>query len=88
MLKRIAAENGDIVCRERDAIMINRRVVAHALLADREGRMLPTWFGCHRLGEGEIFLLMDGVRASFDSRYFGPVSTTSIIAKVAPIWTR
>lgn len=88
MLKRIAAENGDIVCRERDAITINGSVVAHALSADRAGRALPVWSGCHRLGEGEIFLLMDGVRASFDSRYFGPVSTTSIIAKVVPIWTR
>jgi conjugative transfer signal peptidase TraF len=88
MVKRIAAENGDTVCRERDAITVNGRVVAHALLTDREGRALPVWSGCHRLGEGEIFLLMDGVRASFDSRYFGPVSTTAIIAKVVPIWTR
>lgn len=88
MVKRIAAENGDIVCRERDAITINGRVVAHALSADRAGRALPAWSGCHRLGEGEVFLLMDGVCASFDSRYFGPVSTTAIIAKVVPLWTR
>jgi conjugative transfer signal peptidase TraF len=88
MVKRIAAENGDIVCRERDAITINGRVVAHALLADREGRALPTWSGCHKLGDGEIFLLMDGVRASFDSRYFGPVPTTAIVGKVVPLWTR
>ena len=88
MVKRIAAKNGDIVCRERDAITINHLVVAHALLADRTGRALPTWSGCHRLGEGEIFLLMDGVRASFDSRYFGPVPTTLIVGKVVPLWTR
>ena len=88
MVKRIAAENGDIVCRERDAIMINGRVVAHALLADGAGRALPVWSGCRKLGEGEIFLLMDNVRASFDSRYFGPVPTTSIIARVVPLWTR
>jgi conjugative transfer signal peptidase TraF len=88
MVKRIAAENGDIVCRERDAITINHRVVAHALLADRAGRALPAWSGCHKLGEGEIFLLMDGVHASFDSRYFGPVPTTAIVGKVVPLWTR
>ena len=88
MVKRIAAENGDIVCRDKDAITINHRVVAHALLADREGRTLPTWSGCHKLGEGEIFLLMDSVRASFDSRYFGPVPTTAIVGKVVPLWTR
>jgi conjugative transfer signal peptidase TraF len=88
MLKRIAAENGDVVCRRWDAITINGRVVAHALLADRVGRALPAWSGCHSLGDGEIFLLMDSVRASFDSRYFGPVPTTAIIAKVVPLWTR
>jgi conjugative transfer signal peptidase TraF len=88
MVKRIAAENGDIVCRERDAITINHGVVAHALLADGAGRALPTWSGCRRLGGGETFLLMDGVRASFDSRYFGPVPTTAIIGKVVPLWTR
>jgi len=88
MLKRIAAENGDTVCRERDVITINHRVVAHALLADRAGRTLPIWSGCHKLGEGEIFLLMDGVRASFDSRYFGPVLITAIIGKAVPLWTQ
>jgi conjugative transfer signal peptidase TraF len=87
MVKRIAAGNGDIVCRDKDAITINHRVVAYALLIDREGRGLPVWTGCHKLGEGEIFLLMDGVRASFDSRYFGPVPTTAIVAKVVPLWT-
>ena len=88
MVKRIAAENGDIVCRERDAITINHHVVAHALLADGAGRALPAWSGCHELGEGEMFLLMDGVRASFDSRYFGPVTTNAIVGKVVPLWTR
>jgi len=88
MLKRIAAENGDIVCRNKAAITINDRVVAHALSADRAGRALPVWSGCHKLAGGEIFLLMDGVRASFDSRYFGPVPIAAIIGKAVPIWTR
>ena len=88
MLKRIAAENEDTVCRDDDAITINGRVVAHALSADRAGRTLPIWSGCHKLGEGEIFLLMDGVSASFDSRYFGSVQTTAIVGKAVPLWTR
>jgi conjugative transfer signal peptidase TraF len=88
MAKRIAAQNGDSVCRERDAITINHRVVASALLADRDGRTLPTWSGCRRLGKDDVFLLMDSVRASFDSRYFGPVPTTAIIGKLVPVWTR
>jgi conjugative transfer signal peptidase TraF len=88
MLKRIAAENGDTVCRERDVITISHRVVAHTLSADRAGRALPVWSGCTKLGQGEIFLLMDGVRASFDSRYFGAVPTTAIVGRAVPLWTQ
>jgi conjugative transfer signal peptidase TraF len=88
MAKRIAAQNGDIVCRERDTIAINNRVVARALLVDQDGRTLPTWSGCRRLGKDEMFLLMDSVSASFDSRYFGPVASAAIIGKLVPIWTR
>jgi type IV secretory pathway protease TraF len=40
------------------------------------------------LGEGEIFLLMGSVRASFDSRYFGSVPTDTVVGKAVPIWTR
>ena len=88
MAKQIAAQNGDTVCRAQDAITINHHIVARALFADRDGRTLPTWSGCHRFGKDEIFLLMDSVRASFDSRYFGPVPTTAIVGKLVPIWTR
>jgi len=88
MVKRIAAENGDTVCRNKDAITINGRLVAHALMEDGVGRALLVWSGCRRLGADEIFLLMDGARASFDSRYFGPVPTTAIVGKLVPLWTR
>lgn len=88
MVKRIAAQNGDTVCRQADTIMINQHVLAHALVADREGRLLPAWSGCQRLRDGDVFLLMDNVRASFDSRYFGPVPTSGIIGKLVPLWTR
>lgn len=88
MVKRIAAQNGDTVCRQEDAITINGRVLAHALLADREGRLLPTWSGCRKLGDGDVFILMHDVRASFDSRYFGPIPSNGIIGKLVPLWTR
>lgn len=88
MVKQIAAQRGDIVCRHGETIMINGRAVAVALRKDRDGRILPTWSGCHRLMSGEVFLLMPRVGASFDSRYFGPVSTSNILGKLVPIWTR
>lgn len=88
MVKQIAAQRGDIVCRHEETITINGRAVAVALRRDREGRILPTWSGCHRLISGEVFLLMPRVEASFDSRYFGPVSTSNILGRLVPLWTQ
>ena len=71
LLKRLAGGPGDRVCREGQTVVTPRGRV-HALAADGQGRPLPTWRGCRRLGRDEVFLLGD-TAASFDSRYFGPV---------------
>lgn len=87
LIKRIAAAGGDVVCATSNMIFINGRAAAGRLARDRIGRMLPDWSGCHRLDSGEVFLLMQGVSDSFDSRYFGPVPATTIIGRLAPLWT-
>jgi type IV secretory pathway protease TraF len=33
-------------------------------------------------------LLMPGVPASFDGRYFGPIRASAVIGKLVPLWTR
>jgi conjugative transfer signal peptidase TraF len=86
VVKRVAALAGDLVCAD-SGIVINDRTVATTLLIDHHGRPLPAWKGCRALADGEAFLLMEGVAASFDGRYFGPVSTTAIIGKLLPLWT-
>ena len=87
LVKRIAAANGDLVCAAGQTIAINAHVVAHRLYTDGAGRPLPVWSGCRRLADGDVFLLMTGAPASFDSRYFGPVPRVSIIGKLVPLWT-
>ena len=87
LVKRVAALPGDIVCSAGVAITINGRQVAERLSADSRGRALPTWEGCRVLQSGEVFLLMEGVPDSFDSRYFGPVAATAIIGRLVPLWT-
>jgi len=86
LVKRVAALDGDIVCAADDVISVNGRVVAERLARDRLGRPLPTWSGCHLLDGGKAFLLMKGRTDSFDSRYFGPVTTAAIIGRLAPLW--
>lgn len=85
--KRVAALAGDVVCAESGIVVINDRVAAEALLMDRQGRPLPAWSGCRALDDSEVFLLMEGVRDSFDGRYFGPIDATAIIGRLVPLWT-
>lgn len=87
LIKRIVAAGGDVACATGNVIFINGHAAAGRLVRDRIGRMLPGWSGCHRLDSSEVFLLMQGVTDSFDSRYFGPVPATMIIGRLAPLWT-
>ena len=49
-------------------------------------RPLPSLQLCRRLQPGELFLLSATNPASFDSRYFGPVSAFAVIGVAHPIW--
>jgi conjugative transfer signal peptidase TraF len=87
LVKRIGAASGDVVCATGGMITIDAHVVAHRLQTDSVGRVLPSWSGCLRLADNDVFLLMTGAPASFDSRYFGPVPRASILGKLVPLWT-
>lgn len=89
LVKQVAAIGGDEVCRSKEPIgtlAVNGKVVAEVQDQDREGRPLPAWEGCIRLFEGQYFLLQPHP-LSFDSRYFGPVSSCDILGVARPVWT-
>ncbi len=88
LVKPVAAVAGQRVCRSGAIVTLDGATVATALVADRMRRPLPVWTGCRRLRRGEVFLLVPGVPASFDGRYFGPVATTAIVGRAVPLWTR
>jgi conjugative transfer signal peptidase TraF len=88
MLKHIGAGPGQVVCRYGRAVRIDGAPVGEALATDRLGRPLPVWQGCLTLSAGQIFLFNQGVRDSFDGRYFGLVSTGQILGRARPIWIR
>jgi type IV secretory pathway protease TraF len=48
---------------------------------------LPRWAGCAVLSADQIFV-MNQAPASLDSRYFGPLSRSSILGRAVPLWTR
>lgn len=86
LLKRVGAVAPQHVCIVAGQVRIDGVPAAVALPADRLGRPLPSWPHCRPLAEGELFLLSVTNPASFDSRYFGPVSASSVIGVAHPVW--
>lgn len=86
LLKRVGAVAPQHVCIVAGQVRIDGVPVAVALPADRLGRPLPTLQLCRRLEPGELFLLSVSNPASFDSRYFGPVSASATIGVAHPVW--
>ena len=86
LLKRVGAVAPQEVCITGRVVRIDGVPSAAVLPADRWGRPLPSWQQCRRLEPAELFLLSVTNPASFDSRYFGPVSTSAVIGVAHPVW--
>ena len=86
ILKRIGAVVPQSVCVSDGAVRIDDDVVATVRMHDGKERELPVWSQCRRLTSGELFLLSTNP-ASFDSRYFGPITTKAVIGSAQPLWT-
>ena len=79
LLKRVGAVAPQEVCITGRIVRIDGVPSAAVLPADR-------WQQCRRLEPGELFLLSVTNPASFDSRYFGPVSASAVIGVAHPVW--
>ena len=88
LLKHVVAVATTEVCREGDVILVAGQPLGTARAQDRQGRDLPRWQGCHRLTEGEVFLMNPAAPDSLDGRYFGALPVTTLTARLRPIWTR
>ena len=86
LLKRVGAIAPQEVCIAGSSVRIDGVPSAAVLPADRWGQPLPSWQQCRRLQAGELFLLSTTNPASFDSRYFGPASTSAVIGVAHPVW--
>lgn len=86
LLKPVAATGGQTVCRTGSHITVDGLEAGEALTIDHRGRALPVWQGCHRLGVQEIFVMNAREPRSLDSRYFGPLSVSSVIGRTTPLW--
>lgn len=87
ILKRIGALAPQSVCVREHLVRIDDAVVASVRTHDGAHRPLQAWSQCRPLAVGELFLLGDMNPASFDSRYFGPISASAVLGVARPLWT-
>jgi conjugative transfer signal peptidase TraF len=86
ILKRIGAVAPQQVCIRGRIVHVDGVLAGAALPHDRLGRSMPAWEVCRRLAGDELFLLSNDNPASFDSRYFGPISSSTVVGLAEPIW--
>jgi conjugative transfer signal peptidase TraF len=88
ILKPIAASGGDTVCTTGPkGLTINGNPIAPIAERDRRGVRLPHWRDCRRLRRDEYFVVSTRIPNSFDSRYYGPVTSAEIIGTFRPLST-
>lgn len=89
LIKRIAAIPSDVV--ETSAYGVRVEGIlwpdSSPLTHDQEGRSLqPYPFGTYRVPAGQVWVMSNHPRG-LDSRYFGPVTQSSVISRLVPIAT-
>lgn len=86
LIKTVLATSGQLVSIDR-FVWIDGELVPHSRLmaSDGEGRPLSAHAG-GLVPPGEVYLHSNSP-GSFDSRYFGPLPTTSILGLAKEVWT-
>jgi len=87
ILKRIGAVAPQSVCVREQVVLIDGAVATTVRTHDGARRPLQPWQHCRPLASGELFLLSDTNPASFDSRYFGPITASAVLGIARPLWT-
>lgn len=81
LLKPIIAKFGDVVELSLRGISVNGRLLKNTvpLANDTKGRPLNSWsLGTFEVAPGTVWVASSYDSRSFDSRYFGPISTSAI----------
>ncbi len=87
ILKPILAGPGEHVDTTGDLLWVNEKLVAPIYTKDSNGHPLPVWRANRALEPDEFFVFSARVPNSFDSRYYGPIRRSDILAVYVPLWT-
>ena len=90
LLKPVVAKPGDVVELLARGISVNGRLLSNTapLSKDTKGRPLAAWpFGRYVVASETVWVASSYHPRSFDSRYFGPISTSAIRNRVKAFLT-
>lgn len=90
MLKPVVAVAGDQVEVKTNGVYVNGHLVVNSkpLTRDNQGHPLKPSLGSFNVPSGRVWLVSHFNPRSFDSRYFGPVSTGQIEGLARPVWVK
>ena len=91
LFKPVGAVEGDIVTVSKEGISVNNTALPNTELAnyDAKGQRLGhADIGAHLVTKGQVWLISTHNKASFDSRYFGPVNQSHLHGSLTPIFVR
>ena len=88
--KHVVARAGDRVMIDAAGVQVNGALLPHSapVARDATGALMPRagLIAPYVLGTGE-YLVLNFIASSFDSRYFGVVHDTDIVATLEPVLT-
>jgi conjugative transfer signal peptidase TraF len=90
LLKPVAAVPGDEVVIDARGISVNGRLILRSrpLQTDPAGRPLTAIAqGAYRVDPSSVWIVSGHDERSYDSRYWGPLQITTILARATPILT-
>lgn len=88
LVKPVAAVAGDVVIVTAHGVAVNGEAIENTapLIRDDAGRALhPVPEGIYAVESGNVWLLSSHDVRSFDSRYFGPVPVSAVLAVARPL---
>ena len=88
VIKHVAATSGSLVEIKAGGVFVDgQRIQGPAPPVDSQGRrLIPITIGSHVLSPGQLWLFTPHEN-SWDSRFFGPVHSSTVLGKVHPLWT-
>jgi len=89
LLKPVVAKAGDTVTVSKEGISVNGAFLrnSHAYAVDGQKLSMHIWpSGTYTVEPGTVWVVSTFNKASYDSRYYGPVRTASILHYGHPVW--